>query len=292
MPGQPSIEVELRAGTRVLNHAGILNPKREATAIWASLTGNQLGDVWLMRDAEAPQAHSSRFREALARRASGEPLPYVVGVTGFRKLDLKVDRRALIPRPETEGLVDWVLAWGNRRTSAEAARWGVAVDVGTGTGCIALCLAVEGNFERVVATDNSIQALELAGENVSSIAPETPVELRSGSLLEPLGGLVADVIVSNPPYVTAAEHAGLDAGVRDFEPRDALVSGLDGMNHTRALLEGARSRLVSGGLVAIEVDSNRAGAVLELADQLGWSNARVEADLFGRPRFFLATKET
>jgi len=291
MPGRPSIENELHEGTRVLGQAGILNPKREATAIWAALIGVQLGDVWLMREDEAQRDHSLRFKEALERRGRGEPLPYVVGVTGFRKLEIKVDQRVLIPRPETEGLVDRVLEWGRSRERGLSTGWGLAVDVGTGSGAIALSLAVEGEFDRIIATDSSKEALDVAVDNMKSLAPGTPVEFVHGNLLDPIGDSVADVIVSNPPYVTTAEYAGLDSGVKNFEPRDALVSGVDGLSHTRALLDGAKSRLVPGGLVAIEVDSTRAGAVLDLADQLGWQNAHVEADLFGRSRFFFATKE-
>ena len=292
MPARLSIEFELRDASSILDRAGILNPKREAIAIWASLSGAQPGDVWLRREDEAPERESKRFREAVHRRASGEPLPYVVGTTGFRKLDLKVDRRALIPRPETEGLVERVLERCSRVTSGRVGSWGVAVDVGTGTGCIALSLAVEGNFRRVLATDNSKAALDLAAENIELVAAETPVEALRGSLLDPIGETVADVIVSNPPYVTTSEYDMLESGVSSFEPRNALVSGEDGLSHTRELLESALDRLVPGGLIAIEVDSTRAEMAQDLACRLGWPNARVEADLFGRPRFLLATKET
>ncbi len=287
-----SIKAVLLEGTRMLHEAGIPNPRRESIAIWAAMTGLNAGDVWLRRDCEALDADSRRYREALLRRSHGEPLPYVVGETGFRKLDLKVDGRALIPRPETEGLVDWVLDWGQRRTGAGADDWGVAVDVGTGTGCIALSIATEGRFTRVFATDISTSALELAASNVEAVSPVTPVELRKGFLLEPLGDMIVDVVVSNPPYISAPEYATMDRGVTEFEPRDALLSGTDGMHHTRVVLESAIHRLAEGGLIALEVDSTRAGAVVDYAKRLGWSEVRLEDDLFERPRFFLATKET
>jgi len=184
------------------------------------------------------------------------------------------------------------LSWCIRQAEDGADGWGVAVDIGTGTGCIALSLAVEGCFDRVIATDVSEDALELARENVLVVEPETPVELLCGSILEPVGDISASVIVSNPPYVTDSEFQMLDSGVANFEPRSALVSGADGMDHIKMLLEGAPSRLVPGGLIAIEVDSTRAYMARDLAVQLGWPDARVEADLFGRPRFLLATKET
>ena len=291
MPGRPSIGIELREGARLLDEAGIPNSKREANAIWASLFGMRLADVWLVRETEAPRSNVLRFKEALRRRAGGEPLPYVVGGAGFRELTLKVDRRVLIPRPETEGLVDAVLRWCRSRKPGFSTGWGIAVDVGTGSGNIALSLAVEGEFERIVATDSSIDALNVARDNRESVVAGTAVEFINCSLLDPIRDAVADVIVSNPPYLSTAEYAELDTSVADFEPQDALLSGVDGMQHTEALLEGSVSRLRTGGLLAIEVDSTRAETVLALSEELGWHEARIEDDLFGRPRYFLATKE-
>jgi release factor glutamine methyltransferase len=232
-----------------------------------------------------------RFREAVVRRRQGEPLAYVIGEMGFRMVDLKVDRRVLIPRPETEGLVERVLSWAASRRGPED-RWGRAADIGTGCGCIALSLAIEGRFDAVVATDVSHEALDVARENVARVGPPVAVELRPGNLLEPLGGEMFDVVVSNPTYVTEEELAGLDPGVRDFEPCTALVSGPDGMAHTRLLLEGAGARLVPGGLLALEVDSMRAEAVLRLAVATGWQEVRLEHDLFSSPRYLLATRRT
>ena len=292
MLGRPSVGEELIEGAQILEHAGILNARREATAIWASLAGIQLGDVWLERDGEAPESRACLFRTAVERRAQGEPLPYVVGVAGFRKLDLLVDGRVLIPRPETEGLVHHVLAWGERREATTSAGWGTVADIGTGSGCIALSLALEGRFERVIATDVSAEALQVAAENLRELAPQTPLELRCGSLLEPLTDVRLDAIVSNPPYLTPSEHAGLDRGVRDYEPPVALVGGGDGMEHVRTLVDCSAEFLVPGGLLAIEVDSSRAYWTLQLAHAAGWTHARIEADLFGSSRYLLAIKES
>ncbi len=290
--GRSSIRQELVVGGRILKEAGVPEPRREATALWAGVARLDPAAVWAMQDQPAAESDARRFRAALERRAAGEPLAYVLGVAGFRHIDLAVDRHVLIPRPETEGLVDHVLTWGRLRARAGGESWGVAADIGTGSGCIALSLAVEGGFEHIVATDASADALELAKRNLGTLEPRTPVEFRLGPLLNPLADTAVDTIVSNPPYVTAAEFEALDSSVRDYEPREALVSREDGMEHTRALIEGAADLLTPGGLLAIEVDSTRAGQAISLAREAGWRRARIEEDLFGRPRYFLATKES
>jgi release factor glutamine methyltransferase len=131
----------------------------------------------------------------------------------------------------------------------------------------------------------------VATGNARRVAPKPPVDLRLGPALEPLCEEVLDVVVSNPPYLTEGEHALLDPAVRDYEPMEALVSHPDGMKHTIQLLEQSRALLADGGLLAVEIDSTRADMTLDLARQSGWIGARVEADLFGRPRYLLATKE-
>jgi release factor glutamine methyltransferase len=209
------------------------------------------------------------------------PFGYAAGRVDFRSLELNLDPRALIPRPETEGLVDLVLKWSQ-------GTGGIVADVGTGCGCIALALAVEGTFQRVIAVERSADAAALACENAALVQPSVPVEVREGDLLAPLAGERYRAIVSNPPYLTEAEYASLDPAVRLFEPREALVSGADGLTATRALLAGARALLQPGGFVALEIDERRADQVRALALRHDWSRVAVYDDLFGRPRFLLA----
>ncbi|HTH65939.1 MAG TPA: HemK/PrmC family methyltransferase, partial [Gemmatimonadales bacterium] len=197
------------------------------------------------------------------------------------RLTLAIDERALIPRPETEGLVELVLEWAANRPG------GVAADIGTGSGCIALSLALEGRFERVVATEPSPLAAALSRENVLRCGLPVPVDVRNGDLLEPLGHDRYRAIISNPPYLTDDEWFALDSTVRAFEPRLALVSGADGLAATRGLIAGADRVLEPGGLLALEIDERRAAAVRGLADACGWERIRVERDLFGRPRYAL-----
>jgi release factor glutamine methyltransferase len=270
----------------MLAGAGVREPRRQAAAMWAWLSGSTVGQTWLARG-EAPDAGlRERFHEAVERRIGGEPLPYVVGMAGFRNLEIEVDSRVLIPRPETEGLVDQVLQWAEDRS-----RWGLVADIGTGSGCLAIALAVEGKFERVVATDISEQAVIVARRNVERISPEVPIEFRGGPFCEPLADQQFDVIVSNPPYVSEAEFEALEDSVRLHEPRDALVSDEGGMEHITQLLEGASQHLFPFGLLALEVDSRRADEARELAIRNGWGHARIERDVFGRPRYLLATRE-
>ena len=165
------------------------------------------------------------------------------------------------------------------------------LEIGTGSGCIALSLATEGHFARIVATDVSPEALEVARANAHAVAPPFMPEWRLGSLFEPVAGEPFDVIVSNPPYIAEPEYAQLDASVRDFEPPVALVSGPDGLRHTRAILEGAGEHLRPGGLVALEVDSRRGEASAKVARACGLHDARVVQDVFGRLRFLLARKD-
>lgn len=290
--GESTIAAALAAAAAPLARAGIDHPEREARALWAGVAGAGLtpGDVWLTRDRRAAPTTWRRFREAVDRRASGVPFAYAVGRTSFRTLEFRCDPRALIPRPETEGLVDLVLETGMRDARCE--RRGVAADIGTGCGCIALSLAVEGGFERVVAVERSVEAAALARENVALVRPPVPVDVRVGDLLAPLvGGERFRAIVANPPYLTEAEYAALEPAVRLCEPREALVSGADGLDATAALLAGARALLEPGGCLALEIDERRAGMVGALANRHGWTTVTVHDDMFGRPRYALARLE-
>jgi len=290
VPERSSIAAELDEAVDRLERAGLANPRREATSLWAAVAGGAVkpGDVWLRREREPELEVTRRFWEAVERRSSGIPFAYAVGRVGFRTLDLKLDPRALIPRPETEGLVELVLSHFRATGNVERATWGVVADVGTGCGCIALSLAVEGDFDRVIAVERSRAAAALARENVALVRPPVPVEVREGDLLAPLAGGRLRAVVSNPPYLTEAEYAGLDPAVRLFEPREAVVGGADGLAATRALLARGRALLEPGGVIAVEIDERRADATRALAREYGWSGAAVHEDLFGRPRFLLA----
>ncbi len=274
----------LRGAERILAEAGWAEARHEALRLAAAALDRSPGVVWLGRDRPLDPALARRVAGAAAARARGVPAAYATGRVAFRTLTLASDPRALIPRPETEGLIDLVLRHGARPG-------GLAADLGTGTGCLALALAVEGAFDRVIAVDQDPGAAALARENVARVQPPTPVEVREGDWVAPLGDARYRAIVANPPYLTAAEWDALDPTVREHEPKMALASGPDGLEATRAVLAGARPRLEAGGVLAIEIDERRGPAVALLARRLGWSRVTIHDDLFGRPRYAVAVAE-
>ena len=286
------VRVLRRIADELSRASGSLEDPNEATALWAAVSGVSPAEVWLKRETEPAPDVVKRFWKAVEERKRGVPFAYVVGRAGFRTLELAVDPRALIPRPETEGLVDLVLRHGSREQGAGS--WGLVADIGTGSGCIALALAVEGSFARVIATEQSPGAAALARENLERIAPRTPVEIREGNLLTPLVDKGERgsyrVIVANPPYLTDVEFAELDPSVREFEPREALVSGLSGLDATRGIFAGAGTLLENGGLLALEIDERRADAIRALGKEYGW-NVAIHDDVFGCPRYALSIKE-
>ena len=241
----------------------------------------------LHRDAVADVGMAAAAVQAAARRAAGAPLQYAVGRAAFRHLTLDVDERVLIPRPETELLVDLVLEAEGGRTG------GTAVDVGTGSGAIALALACEGRYDQVIAIDVSLDALAVARANAgyAARAAKCAVEFRHGSLLGPVKGVRVRTIVSNPPYIAQGEADELPASVRDWEPAVALYSGTTGMDATVRLVREAADALEPGGLLALEVDARRASLVAEcLAADGRYVQVGVRLDLTGRERFVLARR--
>jgi release factor glutamine methyltransferase len=238
------------------------------------------------RDARIDATAVEDARRAASARVRGAPFAYAVGRAAFRYLTLAVDERVLIPRQETEVLVDLVL-------QAEEGGRGVVVDVGTGSGAIALALATEGTFDAVIATDVSLGALAVAERNAAFLRDDlcAPVELLHGSLLAPVKGRRVRAIVSNPPYIAFSELEELPASVRDWEPPLALLSADDGLAATRAIVRDAWTVLESGGLLAMEVDTRRASLVAEaVASHGAYRDVAVHLDLTGRERFVLARR--
>jgi release factor glutamine methyltransferase len=276
--------------TGILTAHRVEDAGREARDIIAALY--EVPRFWPVVNGHALVAPEIRAEatSAAVRRSFGAPLAYAVGRAAFRSLTLDVDERVLIPRPETELLVEIVL------DAVGPVPGGIAIDVGTGSGAIALSLAIEGRFDAVYATDVSLDALAVAERNLEGIArlAHSPVELRHGTLLAPVGGLRARVVVSNPPYIATGEATALPSSVRDWEPAVALFGGADGLGTTMALIRQAPAALEADGILALEVDARRASLVAEaLASDGRYRDVAVRLDLTGRERFVVArTTET
>jgi len=273
----PTVERALAAATAVLAGVGMPEPRREALRLFSDVLEQPVAGVLSDRGRDLDPDLAARLDRLVRRRAAGAPLAYVTGLAGFRNLVLRSDRRALIPRPETEGLVDRVLAVGSG---------GTVVDVGTGTGCIALALASEGRFDRVAGIDRSADALALAAVNRRRTG--IGIQLLRGDLVGAIGSRRVDVVVSNPPYLSQAEYLAVAGSVRDYEPVLALSSGPNGLDATRLLAQDAGRVVVPGGWLMIEIAADRPSESAAQVAEAGWSEIRIEADLFGRPRYLMA----
>jgi release factor glutamine methyltransferase len=267
--------------------AARLGSEREAR--W--LVEEASGGAWpAVADEPVASRPDRRFGELVARRAAGEPLQYVLGHWAFRGLELMVDRRVLIPRPETEQVVEVALAALDRTGDPTP----LVADLGTGSGAIALAVAVERPGATVWATDVSPDALDVASANLAGVGRAgTRVRLCQGAwwaaLPPELAGRLA-LVVSNPPYVSSAEMRRLDPVVADWEPHVALDAGPDGSEAVALLVRGAPSWLAPGGGLVVEIAPHQADAVTRLAEGVGLVEVGVHPDLAGRPRALLARR--
>lgn len=269
-----------------LAEAGIDDPEQEVRWIAERASGRTPAEQVAALDEPATVREVTFVDQMVGRRAGGEPLQYVLGRWAFRTLDLLVDQRVLIPRPETE-----VVAGLAIDAAAALDRPAVAVDLGTGSGAIALSLAAERwPHIEVWASDASADALAVARANLAGLGRRAGVvRLLEGDWYDALPAELAgraDVIVSNPPYV--ADGDPLPAAVADWEPTAALLAGADGLSDLRRIIAGAPSWLAPGGTLVVEMGETQADAVRALAAAAGFADVRVEPDLAGRPRALVA----
>jgi len=281
------LSVMLRSA-EYLASKGIENARLDAEHMLAHALGLGRLDMYLQHERPMEAAELDRFRPLLKRRAQREPLQYILGRQGFRELDVEVGPGVLIPRPETEQLVEVVLEWARRRDGLDV------LDVGVGSGAIVLSLLTEGPFARGLGIDVSAKALEYARRNRDASGLESRLELREGRLFEPLGaGERFDVVVANPPYVEEKGRDELQAEVADWEPEEALFAGQDGLDVLRELVPAAAPALRSGGLLALEVGDGQAERVVELVAGAGaYRETQVHKDLAGRDRIVTAVLAT
>jgi release factor glutamine methyltransferase len=284
-PGAPSRGETLRGVAAELEAAGLDSPLVEAERLLSHVLGISRADLVLSAGESLDPQAAGALADAVARRLDREPLQHIEGSAAFRELILVSDRRALIPRPETEELVDRVGSWLGQRAPVRR-----ALDIGTGSGAIALSLLREGIAEMVLGLDTSAAALAQAKENAMLCGGvEDRLELRPcpatiWPALAPAEQF--DLIVSNPPYVEEAEIERLADEIRRFEPRSALAGGEDGLETIRVIVQGAHAHLAPGAALFLEIGEVQGSAVHALLENAGiFDDISIDSDLAGRDRF-------
>lgn len=257
----------LAAAVDALGAAGVDNPRLDAELMLAQALNTSRADLYAEPDRSLEPPATREFGEMVRRRVRREPVAYILGRAHFRELELIVDHRVLIPRPETELLVE--LAQDGQRV----------LDVGTGSGAIALAIANERKGVRVTGIDSSPEAVEVARANAARSGLQ--VEFLIADLI--VGGPY-DLIVSNPPYVRESEWQSLQPEISLYEPEDALIAGPDGLDIIRALIPAAAEVLVRGGVLGVEVGQGQSRSVEALFERAGFSHVEAIRDLAGIPR--------
>lgn len=264
---------------------GIESPRLNAELLIGHALQRKRMQLYLEFERPLAEAELELIRPLVRRRAQHEPVQYILGETEFLGLKLKVDRRALIPRPETELLVENVrAAWGGAATPARI------LDLGTGSGAIALALAQVFPESQVTATDRSADALTLARENAERSGLSARVQFLQADWFEGLPAGPYDVIVANPPYLTAEETAQTALEVRGFEPISALTAADAGLADLKRIVAGAPAYLAAGGLLALETGIAQRDALIEAARAAGFSPIEIKRDLTDRDRFMFARR--
>ncbi len=272
-----TIAAQLEEARRRLAEAAIEEPRRTAESLLGFVIGCDRSHLFAHPERQLSPQEAERYRSVVARRAAGEPTQHLLGVREFFGRDFQVNPAVLIPRPETELLVEAVLEKGG-----ENAR---VLDVGTGSGCIAATLACERPLWKIYATDLSEQALQVAESNAQRLGAR--VEFRLGDLTEPFYGGSFDVVVSNPPYVALRDRPSLSREL-SWEPELALFGGEDGLDVYRGLVPAAARVLRPGGLLAMELGYDSLPGVLELLEE--WDDVETRPDLAGIIRVALARR--
>jgi release factor glutamine methyltransferase len=258
---------------------GIESPRLTIELLLTHLLKKKRLDLYMEFERELDAPTLEKLREMVKRRATGEPLQYITGEAEFCGLKLAVDRRVLIPRPETELLVESVVQRKPQKI----------VDVGTGSGCVAVALASRLPTAEIWALDVSEEALEIAKSNAARYGVEKKVRFLQSDLLQKLpDSFTADAIVSNPPYIASGDLAKLPKEVKDFEPVRALVAGEDGLEAIHRLAMDARRVLSPSGFVALEIGAGQRAAVEQLFAKNDFEVAEVIKDLQGHERVIVA----
>jgi release factor glutamine methyltransferase len=272
----------LQKTTAFFQQKGVPQARLDAELIIAHVLGCRRLDLYLQFDRLLGENELAAMRPLVARRGKREPLQYILGEAHFHGLVLKADARALIPRPETEELIELLVELFGKNPPA------TVCDLGTGTGAIALVLAAAFPAAQVTAVDASADALALARENAATAGLAERVRFVESDWLAALGGERFSLLVSNPPYLTDEEWEQAEPEVRTWEPRRALTAGADGLDDYRKILAAAPAHLEPGGWLALETGIAQHAALEKLAGEAGFCVSEGRKDLSGRERFFLA----
>lgn len=272
----------IKRTTEFFDKRGVESARLNAELLIGHVLALKRMQLYLQFERPLAEAELEKIRPLVKRRGNREPLQYILGEAEFCGLKLKVDRRALIPRPETEYLVELIAA----RMTAAPAR---VLDLGTGTGALALALAAKYPQAAVTAVDKSADAIALARENAVTLALAERVTLLASDWFSALPvGLKFELIVANPPYLTEAEMKEATPEVRDHEPVSALVAGEEGCADLELILRQARAFLPEGGLLACETGIAQHARLNDVANHTGYARVESLRDLTGRDRFLLA----
>lgn len=274
----------LTRSTEHLQKKNIPNARREAEELIAAALGLPRLEIYLQFDRPLNEPELDECRRFLMRRSQREPIQYICGSVDFYQCKLKVNRSVLIPRQETEILVDKIAQSLTGVDLKGKTLW----DVCCGSGCIGLALKKKFPDLHVILSDISPEAIRLAQENARQ--NEIEVDFKLGDLLSPFEGFMADYVVCNPPYVTEKEYEALDPEVKDHEPKGALVSGPTGLEMYRRLAEALPFFLNKGGQVWLEIGSGQKDGVMTYFSNNNWTKCKVESDWAGHDRFFYAAR--
>lgn len=278
--------------TEYLTGKGIDSPRLSAELLLCHVVGLTRIELYTKFDRPVPQGQLDMLRDLVRRAGLHEPVAYLTGRTEFYSIELDITSDCLIPRPETELLVQRAIEFLRTRDGVQ-----FACDLCTGSGCIAVAVAKNFSNARVIATDISARALEVAARNVDKHGLNERIELLQGDLFEPLVEQLDvtefDLIVCNPPYVSNAEYETLAKNVRDYEPAPALLAGTDGLDIYRRLIEKVDEFLKPGAVLMLEIGYAQGPAVRELLEQTGaFANITIEKDPNDNDRVVTAIKVT
>jgi release factor glutamine methyltransferase len=283
------LQTLLQTATRALTEAGIPDGRREAETLIAHLLNCTRLDLYRADSLSPDPDQQETFKGLIRRRARREPLQYILGTQEFWGLEFRVTTDTLIPRPETELLIEAVLEQFEKPAPPVT-----LADLCTGTGCLAVTLSTLYPAARILATDLSAAALDVARFNAVRHGVAGRIEFLEGDLLEPLASMSLhkriDVMTANPPYVPAAELDRLQPEVGLYEPRLALDGGYDGLDNYRRILPGALEFLRPGGRLVLEVGIRQATAVRTMAERIGWRVDQIKKDLANIDRVIVLTK--